>query len=488
MAVDIKERGLDYELKEGLDPVTGVKITGSFYDALTSSQVDDTKRDLAELVQYISIPVFMNGERINRDPVTEKWDHDTELAWVKLREAGSLSIFNQGVLVKKVDARVFGTGGVVCTKPGVRLGLNMARTEILVSSCPVWKKIAPLLQSISDERTRKKRTRLSDDELDNIVKRMLDGELVERKFWDDEKLVTLINGRRVSLNQLWSMATSRGKMVVAPDGDSIAGKAHDNAIAAVLHPKSLVRFEVDSVKAFGDNCARIAQQIDEFLPGSAWIKLAMPLESQRRHVQCFDNVADANLGLAHRHEPVKRETLTAWERAVRYALQEASKNVRIAVLRVEHGQRINERVVEIGESDTAELWTDGSKFIWVNRRLLSNAKRGISGWNTLILGLLHEYLHNASTAGSHAHDFDFYSRFHNISSHPEYGTLHMALEKAISALRRYCLEHKVKVPRELTNSFSRIDAAGTLEADGEGGPVDVVQSDARVSVVLALAA
>jgi hypothetical protein len=147
MDVDIKTRGLVYELQTDLTSVPGLTITGKFYEVQAPSALGATERELVELAAYAQIPVSVNGRQINKLPSELKWPYETNEAWIRLKESGDLWVYNLGVLVRKFPAHHLGSGGTVVTKPKVELQLNMARNDILVAKCPVWKNIRAFIQS-----------------------------------------------------------------------------------------------------------------------------------------------------------------------------------------------------------------------------------------------------------------------------------------------------------------------------------------------------
>jgi len=121
MDVDIKAKGLDYELSEDLPHEQGVDIQGTFYTPLKTSEILACEKELADLAKYSVVPVYLNGKLISCDPSGQKWNHDTEDAWIRITDDSTLAVYNLGVLVRKYPSYQFGCGGVVVTKPGVTL-------------------------------------------------------------------------------------------------------------------------------------------------------------------------------------------------------------------------------------------------------------------------------------------------------------------------------------------------------------------------------
>jgi hypothetical protein len=73
----------------------------------------------------------------------------------------------------------------------------------------------------------------------------------------------------------------------------------------------------------------------------------------------------------------------------------------------------NRRIL-VGESDTAEAWTDACEHIWINRKRLALVREGRVGWVKLAGLLLHEFVHDEDDRGSHVHDKDFYEKVHDL--------------------------------------------------------------------------
>jgi hypothetical protein len=84
------------------------------------------------------------------------------------------------------------------------------------------------------------------------------------------------------------------------------------------------------------------------------------------------------------------------------------------------------RNIYVGASDTANGWTNGTEAIWINRNLLPLVKQGAEGSLKLASLLLHEYLHEEPSTGTHDHGVEFYERFHDLTMgiiHDENGNL-----------------------------------------------------------------
>jgi len=122
--------------------------------------------------------------------------------------------------------------------------------------------------------------------------------------------------------------------------------------------------------------------------------------------------------------------LSAQERNALEALRDIDTGVARAMGEA-LGRKIATRTLHAGESDAYDAWTDGDRAIWIERKKLDAAgASGAPGMLTVIMLLIHEYLHDTSDAGSHAHDEAFVQDFHNAVIDAGAGiqdTLRMAL-------------------------------------------------------------
>lgn len=438
MDVDVKRDGLDYRLREGLDMVKGVMIDGTFYTPLLTSELMAFEKELTELACFAQVPVRLNGHPITKDPGAEKWDFDTPDAWVQVSEGSSLAVYNLGVLVRHYSAYQFGCGGVVLTKPGVRLKLNMARNDVLIAQCEVWKRIGGVLQSKSDERVRTKRVRHSPAELENFAKRFIGAEL-EYEQVKDLKLITDIVGRGHTISGMaeWIWRNEPGVVTQAPTGSRKGERAHRGKLAFVLAQSTLERFGVNSVEAL---CRSLWQAVEREDSGH-WL-------ARRLHqASAYEQLDAAAPTLQDGYDVLAEKDLSKADLAGLRTLTEMALHVGQSLIDKGYvSSRTAKRRIYLGRSDCAEAWTDGESQIVVERRNLQLMKLGIGGFVGLTHILVHEFLHDSSDAGSHTHDHEFYARYHDATC-GRAGVLNQAaargLAKWILALRSY----RLKVPR-----------------------------------------
>ena len=431
MDVDIKQRGIDYRLTEGLPRVKGVEIVGKFYTKLLTSERTAFERELADLALYAQIPLTLNGKRINKDPSKEKWDHDSADAWVKTTDGGQLAVYNLGVLVRRYPGHYFGCGGTVVTKPGVRLAVNMARNDVLVAECAVWKRIRKMLQSKSDERIRTKRARMTEVELQNIARRFVEGEIGYCDV-EDAKLITDIVGRGHSVATLLG-ANGRLPLTTAELGSRMGEHAHCRKLAFVVSPQTLERFGVESVGGL----RRVLSAALGQSKSTAWLKECVD------RLRVVEDVQKAVPTLREGHDVLKATELDKAEKAALRALQHMAYDICSSMRNGGIiGSQARDRELWLGVSEVSEAWTDGETKIMVERGQLALMHEGIGGFAGLANLLVHEYLHDTADVGSHTHDQEFYARYHEATC----GSAGVLNQAVLRGLRRWVLElHEAKL-------------------------------------------
>jgi Histidine kinase-, DNA gyrase B-, and HSP90-like ATPase len=426
MDVDIKKRGIDYRLKEGLPRVQGVDIEGKFYDRQLTSALAAFERELTDLALYAQIPVTLNGKRINKVAAQEKWDHETADAWIKTSDIGQLAVYNLGVLVRRYPGYQFGCGGTVVTKPGVRLAVNMARNDILVAECETWKRI--------------------EVELQNLARRFVAGEM---DYGDIKavKLVTDIVGRGHTIESLATGPRRQAPLTTAELGSQMGERAHTRGLAFVVSPNTFERFGVETVREFrGALIKALAQST-----GTTWLSDCMS------RLRVIEGLKEAVPTLREGHDVLRDDDLSKVEQAALTALRLMADDVSRAM----KGQRILDskspyRTLWLGASDVAQAWTDGRSKVIVERRQVQLMNHGIGGFVGLANLLVHEFLHDTSDVGSHIHDQEFYARYHDATCSRS-GVLNQAVFRG---LRKWVLElhsRKLRVPKTVVEHLDQVE-------------------------------
>jgi hypothetical protein len=421
MDVDIKHRGLDYDLVEDAEPFQGLRIDGTFYEPLTTSDILACERELKELAMYVEVPVTLNGNLISTDPSQQKWTHETPEAWISLSNVKkNLTVYNLGVKVRDYSAYHFGCGGLVVTKPGVRLSLNMARNDILLAECKVWRKIKPFLQEKNDEEV-KRSPRLNEEQLTNLATRAVAQEVDFRDVQDKKFLVDILGNKHTIpefFDRVWRTAH---KTVTFGDKKEVgrsAEESHKNGYCFVLEVKSLQRFSCNSLTELMEALESLMTSIGQHSVKRTKRDRSTGYESVTETLTIKEAWRDACAQMSEGYTEIPHKDWTKREQAAMSTLRGA-QNCLLRMLKSSGAveTRITERELRLGVSEVAEAWTDGQSLIWLNRDLLAMLDNGMSGALHIANVMVHEYLHEGPSTGTHVHDDEFYERFHTATLH-----------------------------------------------------------------------
>lgn len=328
----------------------------------------------------------------------------------------------------------------------------MARNDVLVAECGVWKRIRKVLQEKSDARMRGKQTRMTEVELENVARRFVAREL---DYVDivDSKLITDIVGRGHPLRTLASGVRKWMPLTVADSGSRIGERAHTARLAFVLSRQTLERFGVMSVKELRDALCQALMS-----PSAGEL---------RRHLEKLpvtDDVNEAAPTLSLDCEVLKPNELTPKDRAALVALESLAFDVSRALREARLISRpVSYRTVRLGRSDVAEAWTDGTKEVVIERGQIELMHKGIGGFSGLANLLVHEYLRDSSDVGSHTHDQEFYARYHDATCSSR-GVLHQAVYRGLRAWVKALHSFKLKVPPTVARHLDEIEIAARESA------------------------
>lgn len=394
--------GYDFRKVPEDEAVKGCRVEVALYEKLSPSQLDAAVREITEFVRYVNIPVTLNGKVISTDPAKEEWDEVTPDAYIKRRASGSLDIYNQGVLVTKYPSYRFGLSGVVVSKEA--LDVNFARNDVQ-STCPRWKRIMRVLQQDAMDQA-KRNTPLTEAQRDFYARQLASG---EANLGDigEARIVTDITGSHHPFSVFERLQRFQSKLSIARRGDRVAEMAHTRRMGFFVTDECAARFGADTP----EELARIVSEIQA---------------ANGRHASRIVAVAreEYDKFISSTHEPVTDKELNKAERLALKAIRAGAERLyregrwRDRMVGTDvflRGHDYGPRRVSVGLSDVAEAWTDGISNIWIERRRLKLVKEGHKGMMRLAGLLLHEYLHNDPSTGTHEHGVDFYNRFHDIA-------------------------------------------------------------------------
>jgi hypothetical protein len=348
MSVDIAGKGLDYVLEERAETLAGCRITVELYEPLLPAEKARVERELAVAVKYVPAKVLFNGERLSVDTDDIRWDHDTDQAFIKLKDSGNLYIYNLGVLVCSHPGHVFGCGGEVVSKQ--QLKVNFARNEVM-SSCPVWKKIRPLVDQLAASRAARQ-GKLTDATRQNLIDRLKAGELAgQREDWETAKIFQDVSGRYWSLRQIQRQIGCAGKLAAAQRGDTAALHAMAHKLGFVLCDATLEEFGVKTVG-----------QLVKTLDANYWHPLGF----------AEVKLAELTKALSAHFELIEEDKQLSEERVVLEVLRHS-----LHTLGFERRYRMQ---LVLGDADRADSWTDGSTHIALNRKLIKQFGTDLAVW------------------------------------------------------------------------------------------------------------
>ncbi|MDA8120232.1 MAG: ATP-binding protein [Gammaproteobacteria bacterium] len=462
MKVDIKNKGLDYILDDGQTPFPGCQVRADLYEPLTLSQQLNLLHNLKRLCAYSEIPVIVNGETISQDPKVLKGFEDLGDAYYKPASQGPLQVYNMGMYVASYDKSRYGVSGIVVSKQA--LEVNFARNDILTQQCAVWKNLSKTLKARGDQAIIKsRRTVLSDEERRFVIQGLLSGGPITDEV-QSLPIIAMANGKYLSL-KTWGMRY-RTPYTVTPDGqERVAGRlAHDgHKVVATETP---------------EEWGTTPKKLDEVL---------------RRYTGysglCTDYVPFAVLarGYSADHHEIDEKKLTANEKEILRLLRAKNRHIRDASLfrgapRWENGFYNNPenagrvRTIKVGESQTAEAWTDGVATITINREILKEATKKPEAIFKLVGLVLHEYLHTGGSAGKHEHPHEFYESFHDAILDDEINKI--ALRMAGLFFARYLpKQNKAVVGREMNLVVDGLGATPGATAPEGQSPWDRAPDD-----------
>ncbi|RLM24764.1 DNA mismatch repair protein MutL [Brenneria alni] len=423
MRVDTRVMGYHYDLDNLDEVLPGCQITGEWYEPLSEAELMSAVQEIRDLVRYTPVRVELNGRLITRNPAVEKWDAEDDFAWYRVREDGAVSIYNQGVLVRHDPGHMWGVGGLIVSKRAI--GLNVSRTEILRKTCPVWQSIAKrfgeLATALANQLGHYRKT---ESRRENAARSLMAGDSSLVTLYRNEEVITLLPGKKhVTLVDFLNKCRRQrpggyeGCFTIArsanvPRGELLAGAD----IVVVVHPVTLTRFGCYSNDEFIECLAQIHNNLRQHDQSERGIWYAT--RSFEPAIIDFKTLSDAfveRTQLVREKDSLDAETLRAWC-ALRWCLCQYARRCtggRSGRANYTRGGKIFH--ILLGESTSADAWTDGKSYIAYNidiiRRLRTDPLRSASYLFTLTE---HEIAHEGDSLDC-GHDEAFYQRFHDIS-------------------------------------------------------------------------
>lgn len=398
MVVDIKEWGLNYELRRGLPEVSGCHILIDLYDnpigAWQIPSIEAFKELVQEQVRFVKTPVYFNNERISVDPSTLDWTEEDKDAYYLFNANSVLKTYNLGIKVMDTALSQAGVGGIVVSKK--KLQVNFARNDVQ-STCGVFGRIKKVIHNNKIKRA------------NTYYQSMGNGEryALLRDIRDASSPFYQLNGKRV-------LRTAQGKWITLKMFDkdtrpwTITDEGSRSADKAMEQNTALC-FSRDMLDELG-----YSGKDENFFK---WL-----LKEHKRDLQ--EGYDYYGLG-----ELLKRKAETYIPESQLQNLYKEDYRLAPKMTKVEKRiiQALNgcgcwqNRRFSVGLSSVAWAWTDGSTYIVLERNFLKNLNLSSdSGIYQLFKVCVHELAHTTNTAGSHIHGPDFYESHYDIVHNSNY--------------------------------------------------------------------
>ena len=367
MVVNIKTKGLDYILDSDTENFEGCRIIIDHYKEMEDFDLRRMIEEFSKMIMYVSIPVFVNGNKVNASIDSEKYDYDLKTDQAIIRLAGScvgldVKVYNRGVFVTSLNHE--GVSGIIITS--VPIKLNFARNDIL-DDCKIWQTIQVDYIKFKKQIFLQMAKRYLDENAKKAIISLMYNDQECRKMYGKLKVLRTSSGSWVSLDSL------AGKSVAfAKDGDRIGDKIMQQGIGIVLDQD----FCYD-MKALVRSCS-----YSDMLKTVEITSLSKDLQITNKPV------ADDQLKPRELKNLAKLRTLSSETNCT-------------------HGRRIM-----AGESVTSMGWTDGQTYICISRDILKLKTMYGFDQKGFIL-LMHEVTHDNSDESADLHGDEFHKRFHD---------------------------------------------------------------------------
>lgn len=444
MFVDIRgDKGLDYDLRSNLAPFAGCDVLIDLYEPLELYNQRWVEDEIKKMVRYVSADVTINGERVSLDPAKQKWDYETDDAWIKVSDAKSMQVYNLGIYVKAHGTHEFGAGGVVVSKTAFKM--NFARNDI-INDCEVWKRVAKFVHSKVDDGTSKAK-KLTEAQRLRLATRFTRGQLDTLEMLDAPIFRDGV-GRWWSITKMKSMAHKFDKKISMGDcaQDRRGDRMMQLGLALVLDRKwCKANFECETIEDLvTKHIAPLFVGVDSW-EGWPYTKIAFE--------DLVGAVSSDFVVLPPKEwTPIEAAILGTVESA-QHAIQGAFAN--------QTGHRLVARKVVIGLSAIANGWTDGSSYIAINRDWLKKEGTSPGGWTAIGQLMLHEYCHDEASGEGHVHDPDFYESYHNLG----FECVPLFVDKAIQLYQQRLENQGRKLTRKQLAEQDRLNRQAAKAAE-----------------------
>lgn len=460
MNVDIKNRGLNYDLIEGSIVYPGCLLKGDWYDTISERELEYLYANIKHRCRYLnSIKVILNGALISYSPEDLKnnilFEDENCILLSKTSSFAnnSLEVYNLGIYTAKMPFSKYRITGDIITKK--HLTLNIKRDTIL-DNCHVWQEIEFSLQKHLD--ASKKKITIPEIDWPGIVYEFVEGRISLNEFKDYKLFIDINRVHKYSLSDLarlgnvtisfyperYVTATAEHLMarhgVVLLSSNSLKELTEDSDLdyAITLFEMSL-EAACNSLLQAIDN-KREKEKIESILGINDKIKDYKTLRDVIIGDQILLSEKDLSGHVKCAYQAFKQTITNARivDKITRSAVHKQDPQLKDLLLRA------TERDFFLGLSSEDNGWTDGKSFIALNSALFHRIISHPDYIEKAALVYVHELCHSDEDTFNHTPAF--YKLFHDILLHSyNYGNIinsivNVFIKNYLKILRRKKLE------------------------------------------------
>jgi hypothetical protein len=419
----------------------GCRVEVTLNKPISAYEVRDMISHTSTMLKFSPKNIIINGLKVN-EGIGPEWDilSDSVALLLSKDEQDGLDVYNDGIFVCSYPHSHFGVSGKI-TSVDATFDVNMARNDILQTSCVLWKSLKRLLKPFSDTVTKKTTTFSLQDRL-FMMKGFLENE-IEYGHIAEKGLIKAVNGRFYPISQALPYAETRFSLSSSKNSN-IGEAIHNSREAFVVSPDWLYDLGYETLEDFfeklSDSVSKSALEWSNRSHQSRYSDRGLghriaPLYQRFFQKPCIQILDIKNLekNYSSTSEIINEKELGDIDSIKLRTMQYLSDLVfREHFYRYNSFQKENsvfKRVVRFGVSESALAWTNSSTFIALDKGYTDLMfDSGLDGFFNLFSVILHEYCHDTDSKGDHSHSNDFYRQF-NAKLNP--ATQFIACEKTI---------------------------------------------------------
>lgn len=428
MIVDLKERGLNYDLVETKEIQLGCSISGKWYEKLSqdeshhNSVLSVTKR-LINFCRYLtSIKILLNQKVISfeENAIRQKivFENDNCILLSQEDYFNNLHVYNLGIYTKAIPYARYRLAGDLITKKHLRLSIK--RDQIL-DNCPVWEGIHQGLREYQKKLRKKISIPLS--EFPGVVKEFVSGSLTLSDFYEYRVFPDVNNVKKYSLKDLEQNSCRAISFYPYNEVTAIAEHINASGKALLLAAWPLSELSNDRKNSISEFCNYVRSlaldQANTYYETEDDLNIPESLANIQNKLTDYEYLqgteqADNEL---LKDEDLSVEILCAIK-AMRRTINTPDVYVAIkgcAKKGSDLQQKLHKAICRelfVGRSTKQLGWTDGETFIALNIEMFRRLRKGPSYLEKIMMVYIHEICHIDEEC--HNHNASFFELFHRI--------------------------------------------------------------------------